>query len=291
MRRFILTALCVALFPIAAQAQVSIVPSPYRTPAGTGASPGLRVGDDDTGLYLVNDNSLGFTSGATWGMFLTPSSLTFSSVSLRWNADGGGTIGTASANRPSQVHIGGGTLTTTATPFLSVSGTWNDAGTTHTGVKVNITDTNSTAASLLMDLQVGDVSKFKVAKDGGMTISHSLNVGSASGIGFTGRGYVTAPSDGAMVLWNNAGTGFTRLSFGGTTNSFPALEASGATLLVKRADGSEDAALGARQIITSGEANGEGYFSVTCTGTSPARVCSLQVYDGGALRTIGSMTY
>lgn len=44
--------------------------------------------------------------------------------------------------------------------------TWNDAGVTFTAMKMNVTDTASAAASLLMDLQVGGVSKFAVRKDG-----------------------------------------------------------------------------------------------------------------------------
>lgn len=47
--------------------------------------------------------------------------------------------------------------------------TWNDAGTTFTGLKLNVTNTASAAASLLADLQIGGVSFWKVAKTGAMT--------------------------------------------------------------------------------------------------------------------------
>ena len=40
--------------------------------------------------------------------------------------------------------------------------TWNDGATTFTAVKMNVTDTTSAAASLLMDLQVGGSSRFNV---------------------------------------------------------------------------------------------------------------------------------
>lgn len=46
--------------------------------------------------------------------------------------------------------------------------TWNAAGTTFTGIKLNVTDTASAAGSLLMDLQVGGSSLFRVAKNGDM---------------------------------------------------------------------------------------------------------------------------
>lgn len=47
--------------------------------------------------------------------------------------------------------------------------TWNNGATTFTAVKMNVTDTASAAGSLLMDLQVGGVSKFKIAKNGDVT--------------------------------------------------------------------------------------------------------------------------
>lgn len=48
--------------------------------------------------------------------------------------------------------------------IFDMADTWNDAGTTFTAIKMNVTDTSSAAASLLMDLQVGGTSKFKVSK-------------------------------------------------------------------------------------------------------------------------------
>lgn len=50
--------------------------------------------------------------------------------------------------------------------IYDMADTWNDAGITFTAIKINVTDTASNAASLLMDLQVGGVSKFKVDKTG-----------------------------------------------------------------------------------------------------------------------------
>jgi hypothetical protein len=53
--------------------------------------------------------------------------------------------------------------------IYSLADTWNDGATTFTGIGLNVTDTASSASSLLMDLQVGGSSKFKVAKDGVVT--------------------------------------------------------------------------------------------------------------------------
>jgi len=55
---------------------------------------------------------------------------------------------------------------------LSPSSVWDSAGTTFTGIKFDVTDTASAAASLLMDLQVGGTSKFKVAKSGATEIAY-----------------------------------------------------------------------------------------------------------------------
>lgn len=54
------------------------------------------------------------------------------------------------------------------TNIYDMTDTWNAGGTTFTSIKMNVTDTASAAASLLMDLQVGSASKFSVAKDGGV---------------------------------------------------------------------------------------------------------------------------
>jgi hypothetical protein len=58
-----------------------------------------------------------------------------------------------------------GTITDVA-PQINGTVTWNDAADTMTGWKLDVTDTNSAAASKLIDLQVGSVSKFHVLKTG-----------------------------------------------------------------------------------------------------------------------------
>jgi hypothetical protein len=54
--------------------------------------------------------------------------------------------------------------------FVDLSGTWNTTG-TPTALKLNITDTASNASSALMDLQVGGASKFRVRKNGALTLA------------------------------------------------------------------------------------------------------------------------
>jgi hypothetical protein len=68
--------------------------------------------------------------------------------------------------------LSGATVTTDA-PVLNLSQTWNDAAVTFTGLKLTVTDTASAAASNLIDLQVGGVSKFKVDKSTDLIFSGS----------------------------------------------------------------------------------------------------------------------
>lgn len=78
------------------------------------------------------------------------------------------TQGTANA---SVLTSSGHSLTgSNATGMIDLAGTWNTTG-TPTAVKLNITDTASNASSLLLDLQVGGSSKFKVDKAGSLRLN------------------------------------------------------------------------------------------------------------------------
>jgi hypothetical protein len=75
-----------------------------------------------------------------------------------------------------------------AQSMLDLAGTWNTSG-TPTGLKLNVTDTASNAASLLMDLQTGGVSRFNVDKTGALTLpagasnsAPSLKIGTNVGL-------------------------------------------------------------------------------------------------------------
>jgi hypothetical protein len=58
--------------------------------------------------------------------------------------------------------------------IYDMSDTWNASGTTFTAIKMDVTDTDSAADSLLMDLQVGGASKFSVTKDAGFYLDGNL---------------------------------------------------------------------------------------------------------------------
>lgn len=60
--------------------------------------------------------------------------------------------------------------------------TWNAGATTFTAIKMNVTDTASAAGSLLMDLQVGGATRFRVDKSGnvGLYASSALRLGAST---------------------------------------------------------------------------------------------------------------
>lgn len=122
---------------------------------------------------------------------------------------------TAITNKPS-VGITGGTVTS-STPVINATQTWNSGGVTFTGWKLDVTDTASASASLLMDLQVGGASKASVKKDGtitaagpvlvpdGSNASPTLAFSGATGQGFYRSGTATVfASSGADIFWQGA---------------------------------------------------------------------------------------
>lgn len=111
--------------------------------------------------------------------------------------------------------INRGTLVAQAASIDSQS-IWNNAGVTFTSWLLNVTDTASNAASLLMDLQVASVSKFRVDKLGNATSASGGALGNVV-YGFSGQtnfGFY-APTTSRMALpfagsptyeWSSAGS-------------------------------------------------------------------------------------
>lgn len=93
-----------------------------------------------------------------------------SSGQLQYNASGsfGGMAGTSWDDTNRALTLTGATVTTSQ-PVLNLSQTWNAGAVTFTGLKFNATDTASGANSLLLDLQIGGSSIFKVSKTGSAT--------------------------------------------------------------------------------------------------------------------------
>lgn len=81
---------------------------------------------------------------------------------------------------------------------FNMTDTWNAGGTTFTAIKMNVTDTASAAASLLLDMQVGGASKLSVSKGGSLVLTG-------------GTITAAAPIFDATRTWNNAGVTFTAM--------------------------------------------------------------------------------
>lgn len=75
------------------------------------------------------------------------------------------TITQASANAGILASTGYSLTGTDATSMVDLAGTWNTSG-TPTAIKLNITNTASNAAALMMDLQIGGLSRFSIGKLG-----------------------------------------------------------------------------------------------------------------------------
>ena len=138
--------------------------------------------------------------------------------------------------------------------IINSTQTWNTTG-APTSIKLNVTNTASGAASLLMDLQVDGVSMFKISKGGAVTAATTVTAsGTVSGTSLTSSGVITAagiasigwsarslmysPANGTIRLTNTTGNDFSQLQFGGTTNLFPSLKRSTTILIARLADDS-----------------------------------------------------
>jgi len=66
-----------------------------------------------------------------------------------------------------------------ASSMIDLAGTWNTTG-TPTAFKMNMTDAASNASSMLMDLQIGGVTRFAVTKGASVTVGSSSVTGSIS---------------------------------------------------------------------------------------------------------------
>jgi hypothetical protein len=126
--------------------------------------------------------------------------------------------------------------------IFNMADTWNNAGTTFTAIKMNITDTTSNVASLLMNLQIGGTDYFRVFKNyrsGNTSTGIEVRFGSdgnANGgvIGFDSYSmYVWVANSLAAVLSNTGTLGLTKVTFGtSSANPDMAIERTAATVFV-----------------------------------------------------------
>jgi hypothetical protein len=101
--------------------------------------------------------------------------------------------------------VGGKTVTTDA-PIINLSQTWNNAATTFTGLKLNVTDTASAADSNLLDLQTNGTSLVTVTPTGKITIPRGsgvdtgLQIGSSINLDTNGPNTLTLRVNNSRIL-------------------------------------------------------------------------------------------
>jgi len=154
-----------------------------------------NVGNLGTAGLIIATGNISGGNISTAGAVTATGNGTFGNIST--TGSGGNITGanvvsantfTATANVNADNFVGNtaqlstGTITTSKSA-INVSQTWNNASATFTGILENITDTNSGAGSLLMDLQVGGTSKFSVSKIGNVTVGN-LSTGALSANSF-----------------------------------------------------------------------------------------------------------
>lgn len=182
--------------------------------------------------------------------------------------DGASTAGTnnyAIFSNNGEVMIMDSLTGSQATPTLEIAPTWNTSG-TPTAIVLNVTDTASNASSLLMDLKIGGVSYFKVAKTGVVTSvssfisGASIEAASTGTVRWSSRSRIQSPSNGIIRLSDAAESDFSRLQFGGGTTSYPAIKRSTTSLEIRLADDSAYTDLVANSISSRGYDSGAQRF-------------------------------
>lgn len=93
-----------------------------------------------------------------------------------------------------------GQTVTTSNPVLSLAQTWNAGAVTFTGLLFNATNTASASQSLLLDLQVGGTSQFKVNKSGAGTFTEGVSAGTYLRVNGTNSGYLAFGTADDVIL-------------------------------------------------------------------------------------------
>ncbi len=98
----------------------------------------------------------------------------------------------------------------------------------------------------------------------------TMSIDPSGALLWLGRSFITSESDGTLLMRNNAANDFSRLQFGGTTSSFPALRRTGTALDVVLADASTwaDLRIGALTLSQTPAAVGTGVKTINAVADS-----------------------
>lgn len=199
-----------------ADTKISALPSATTPLAGTELLPVVQAGATKnvpasafqaalvpgTNIKTINGNSLlGSGDLVISGGSGSPGG---STTQVQFNDAGafGGDAGLAFDKATGKLTVGGKTVTASS-PVLDLSQSWNNNLVTFTGIRFNVTDTASATGSLLMDLQVGGTSRFRVTKYGSVSLSLPTGLGSLPIIETNNYGlYYDPASVGASISLN-----------------------------------------------------------------------------------------
>ena len=182
--------------------------------------------------------------------------------------------------------------------IYSMVDTWNNAGTTFTGIGLSVTDTASAAGSLLLDLQVGGTSQAKISKGGVFTTLGRANINTLT-IGLGGQTSVASNTAVGYQALNSAsltgtacvGVGYQAM-FSNTSGSDNV--AVGNAALYGNTTGGNNSALGngALQLNTTGGSNtsmgfGALYSNTTANNNSAIGRNALLYYNTSINTAVG----
>jgi hypothetical protein len=149
--------------------------------------------------------------------------------------------------------------------FIDFNATITNTGTAaYRGIRFTATETSvGSGTDLLLHLLTGSTTRFSVQSNGAVVAASGMTIAAGSSYIFTNRSRMTSPSDGTIVMANNASTDFLMLEFGGTTSAFPAIKRVSAGIQLRVADDSAYAAVDALSYAVGGVAGASGTFTTT----------------------------
>jgi hypothetical protein len=131
------------------------------------------------GVGVVGNVYAGAFYGAATGLTSVPAGNISGTVANATHASTANTVVDAAQGNITSVgtltglSVAAGSITAT-TPIL-ITQTWNNSSVAFTGIRQNITNSNSAVGSFLLDLQVGGTSQFTIGRDGSIIVGQSGN--------------------------------------------------------------------------------------------------------------------
>lgn len=179
------------------------------------------------------------------------------------------TVGTTVQRAPAIALLG--------TAYNSVSGGSEVGGFVLDALPATAAGTTAASFTIGRQLPNGTISNLITITSGGsINANSSITVGATAGYIMSARSKIFSSADGLIELFNNAGSDFTRLNFGGTSAAFPSILRSSTGLSVNLADGTAGGSLAV------GTTTPFGIFQVASSTASAGFKPQIVITDTGA---------